>query len=315
MANLAGLGSTYQPLVLGGVTFYQFEVPEEIPNLFGTQKLAIHDFAGGDRTVQQLGAFPFPDISWTGEFFQGDTQNGTSSPVQRASQLNTFRVMAQPVDLVWGPFQYSVIVAEFEIIGKLQQELRYRIKVIPLVDNTTTSNQASSPPNTTQILGNSATGVTAATVTPVGLLVPAALRFVAAQISLAVTAAIIQANGSAQGITSTTQASLQAQISALQLSLQPTINGSDYGAASGATILSASLSTLSTVLNSSNVVAPLTTLTVTNPNLYQLAAQYYSDNTLWPLIAQQNNFQDAFPIGTFTIVIPSTSIQSPLIPS
>src|ERR1700677_1260793 len=127
--GLVGLGSTYQPLILGGVTFYQFEVPEEIPNLFGTQKLAIHDFAGGNRTVQQLGAFPFPDISWTGEFWQGDTQSGTSSPIQRASQLNTFRVTGAQQTLQWGPFQYSVIVAEFEIIGKFQQTLKYRIKL------------------------------------------------------------------------------------------------------------------------------------------------------------------------------------------
>lgn len=308
---------TTQRLLLGDVNFFRFEVPDAIPNLFGTQKLAIHDFAGGGRTVQQLGSFPFPDISWQGTFFNGDAVSGggLATAITRASLLNTYRVMAQPIDLIWGPFQYSVIVAEFEIIGKLEQQLEYRIKVVPLVDNTTTSTQPSSLPNTTAILGNAATGVTIAVGTPVGLLIPATLRFAAAQISLAVTTAIIQANGSAQGITSNTQAVLQAQISAEQLALQPTINGSDFGAASGAIILSASLSTLSTVLNTSNTSPPVTTITVTNPNLYQLAAQYYGDNTLWPLIAQQNNFQDAFPLGTFTIVIPSTSIQSPLIPT
>lgn len=308
---------TTQRLLLGDVNFYRFEVPDAIPNLFGTQKFAVHDFAGGGRTVQQLGAFPFPDISWTGTFFNGDavTGGGLATAITRATLLNTYRVMAQPIDLVWGPFQYSVVVAEFEIVGKLEQQLEYRIKVIPLVDNTTTSTQPSSLPNTTAILGNAATGVTAAVGTPVGLALPAGVRFAAAQIALAVTAAVIQANGSANGITSETQASIQGQIGALQLTLQPIANGTDYAAASGATILSASLSTLSTVLNTGNTSPPVTTITVTNPNLYQLASQYYGDNTLWPLIAQQNNFQDAFPMGTFTIVIPSTNIQSPLIPS
>src|ERR1700722_18598284 len=131
-----------QRLTLGSVNFFRFEVPEELPNLFGIQKLAIHDAAGGDRTVQQLGAFPFPEISWSGTFFQGDTLQPI---LTRASALNTYRVTGEMQNLVWGPFQYQVIVQEFEVIGKMAQELQYKIKVVPIFDNTTTSNQPPTP--------------------------------------------------------------------------------------------------------------------------------------------------------------------------
>lgn len=313
----SGLGAAYQPLILGGVTFYKFEVPDTLPNLFGVQKLAVHDFAGfptGTRTIQQLGAFPYPEISWSGTFFQGDIQNGSSSNVQRASQLNTMRVQGQPVQLQWGPFQYQVMVAEFEIIGKLAQELEYRIKVVPMMDMTTTSNAPPSAANATAIAFDAIMGVNNVTASPTGSLLPSIITMAATLVTQASTAAIIQSNGSVQGISSTTQATLQAQIAAVQISLQSYINGSDYGQATGAITLSTSLSTLSTTLGAGQPT-PLVTITVTNPNLPMLASQYYNNDALWPLIAQQNNLQDMFPIGTFTLVIPPTNIQSSFIPT
>lgn len=303
---------TQQRLLLGDVNFFKFEVPEEIPNLFGVQKMAIHDFAGGSRTVQQLGAFPFPEIEWRGVFFNGDAIGSTA--VQRASQLNTYRVQAQPISLVWGPFQYDVIVCEFEVIAKLAQELQYRIKLIPIQDNTTTSSVAASPPNATQSLFDANMGVTNATLSRTGILLPSVLLFAAANITQAVNTAVTQANGSAQNIPSTTQASIQAQITALQTALQPYINGSNYGQSTGATTLSTSLYTLSTTLGIKQIV-PIATIAATNPNLPLLASQYYGNDALWPLIAQYNNLQDMFPIGTFTLVIPPTTIQSSFIPS
>src|SRR5579872_733348 len=304
--------TTQQRLLLGNVNFFRFEVPETLPNLFGTQKLAVHDFAGGSRTVQQLGAFPFPDISWQGTFFDGDTVGETA--IQRASQLNTYRVQAQPISLSWGSFQYDVIVAEFEIIGKLAQQLQYRIKVIPIADNTTTSNAAPSPPNATQTLFSANNEVLNATQTPTAALLNPIVTSSAVLITQNVNNAVIAANGSAQNILASTQASIQSQITALQTTLQPIINGSDYRQATAAINLSTSLSTLSSTLTIQQI-APIATISVTNPNLPQLASQYYGNDTLWPLIAQQNNLQDMFPIGTFTLVIPPTTIQSSLIPS
>src|ERR1700721_1321753 len=149
-----------QNLMLGNVVFFNFEVPEEIPNFFGVQKVAIHDsptIGQGNRTVQVLGSFPFPFIEWTGEFWNNDVPLPVNNPaaagtsgadaIQRASQINSMRVQAQPVQLQWGPFNLQVLVEEFEITGKLAQRLLYRIKLIPIVDMTTTSNTGMNAPS------------------------------------------------------------------------------------------------------------------------------------------------------------------------
>lgn len=311
--------STTQYLQLGNVTFYNFEVPESLPNLFGVQKLAIHDFPSqgqGNRTVQQLGSFPFPDISWTGIFFDNDVPApvGSADAIDRASQINTYRVQAEPIQLIWGPFQYQVIVAEFEIIGRLKQQLEYRIKLVPLVDMTTTSNTGIAAPNPNQVAFEANTGVTNAVTSPIGLLLPAVVQTAAALIAQNATSAIIASNNNVSNLSNSQKAALQSQILLLQTTLNPIVNGGDYGQASAASILSASLFTLGVALGIGQAV-PVTTLTVTNPNLPQLASIYYNDNSLWPLIAQANNLQDMFPIGTFTLIIPQQNTQSDLIPS
>lgn len=303
--------STTQRLILGSVNFFRFEVPEELPNLLGIQKMAVHDAAGGDRTVQLLGAFPFPEISWTGTFFQGDT---LQSPITRAGALNTYRITGQLQQLIWGPFQYQVLVKEFEIIGKLAQELQYKIVLVPVFDETTTSNQPPTLQTPTGAVIESNLGVINVTSFATVLLLPAQILAATTAITSATTIALTNNNGNITNVPQTTIASLQAQIAATQTTLQPYINGSDYGQATGAATLSTALSTLSTTLGV-NQATNLTTITVTNPNLPQLAQQYYSDATLWPLIATANNLQDILPIGTFTLVIPRSTTPSSLIPS
>jgi hypothetical protein len=303
--------NTMQQLTLGSVTFFRFEVPDELPNLFGTQKLAIHDAAGGDRTVQQLGAFPFPEINWTGTFFQGDT---LQSPIERASALNTYRVTGEMQNLVWGPFQYQVIVQEFEIIAKMAQELQYKIKVVPIFDNTTTSNQPPTPQTPTGATVDANQGVINVTSFSTVNLLPSQILAASTAITTGVTIALTNNNGNITNVPQTTIASLQAQIAATQITLDPIMNGTDFGQATGAATLSASLSTLSTTLGI-NQATNLTTVTVTNPNLPQLAQQYYGDATQWPLIATANNLQDILPIGTFTLVIPQSTTQSSFIPT
>ncbi len=46
------------------------------------------------------------------------------------------------------------------------------------------------------------------------------------------------------------------------------------------------------------------TITVAGGNLYQLAAQYLQDATLWTLIASANNMSDPFFSGIVTLNIP-----------
>lgn len=304
--------TTTQLLQLGNFTFYGFEVPNELPNLFGEQKLAVHDFSGGDRTVQQLGSFPFDFIEWHGTFFEGTDLYATPDAVARASQLNTMRVMGTLENLVWGPFQYTVLVKEFEIIGKLRQQLEYRIKLLPIFDKTTTSNQPATGANPTALVFDANQGVTNATSTPIGTLLPPAIIAAASILTSAVTTILINANGNISNVNATQQAAVQAQITALQLTLAPIIDGTDSGQAAAAAILYSNLFALGTALGIGQAV-PLAIVTVSNPNLPFLASQYYGDASLWPLIAQQNNLQDMFPIGTFTLIIPQSNTQTSLI--
>ena len=44
--------------------------------------------------------------------------------------------------------------------------------------------------------------------------------------------------------------------------------------------------------------------TVSNPNLFVLAAQYYGDPDKWSVIADANGLTSAFNVGVFTLVIP-----------
>lgn len=305
-------GTTTQTLQLGNFTFYGFEVPDELPNLFGEQKYAVHDFSGGDRTVQELGAFPFDSIEWHGRIFEGTDLYGTPDAVARASQLNTMRVMGTVQDLVWGPFQYTVLVKEFEIIGKLKQYLEYRIKLIPIFDKTTTSNQPATAANPTALVFDANQGVTKSITTPIGTLLPPAILAAASILTSVVTTIMINASGNVSNVNATQQAAIQAQITALQLTLNPIIAGSDSGQAAAAAILSANLFTLSSTFGIGQAL-PIAILTVSNPNLALLASQYYGDASLWQLIAQQNNLQDMLPIGTFTLVIPQSNLQSPFV--
>lgn len=308
--------TTLQTLQLGNVSFYNFEVPDHLPNLFGVQKLAVHDFptqGQGNRTVQQLGSFPFPSIEWTACFWDNDTPTADSA-IERASLVNTYRVQGTPQTLLWGAFNYQVIVAEFEIIGRLKQQLEYRIKLVPLVDNSTTSNTGIQPPNSNQLVLDANTGVIHASTSGVGLLLPSIVTTAASLLASNVIAEIILANNNVGDLSPSQLNSLQGQIVSIQASLIPLIASEDYGQASAASILSANLYTLNSTLNINQNV-PVTTVTVTNPNLMQLASAYYNDSTLWPLIAQANNLQDMFPVGTFTLVIPPQNTQSDLIPT
>lgn len=50
-----------------------------------------------------------------------------------------------------------------------------------------------------------------------------------------------------------------------------------------------------------------TTITVTNANLFRLAAQYYGDSSQWNRIAAANGLWDFLVAGTVTLVIPAAN--------
>jgi len=308
------MAATTQRLSLGDVNFFGFEVPERLEKLFGQQKMAVHDFpstGAGIRTIQTLGSFPFPEINWKGIFFDGQVASGDA--FYRANQLNIYKTQGSPQTLIWGPFNYQVIVKEFEITGRLKQQLDYEIKVVPFIDKTGSSNTSPASSSSLQIAFDANTGVTtAATSSIAGLL---AANLIGQAVSIANNISLTLAlQGGNLGNQSAYTAS-QTAIANLQSDLAPVINGANYGAATAATILSSALFALSTALSAPITGTPLATITVSNPNLMALASQYYGNTDLWPLIAVANNLQDVFPIGTFTLVIPKATTPSQFIPT
>lgn len=89
---------------IGGVTFFGFEVPENL-RWGGKQKLEIHKLPGGDRVFDVLGADDDP-ITWSGYF---------SGPLAslRARSIDNMRTAGKAVTLIWPGFSRNVIIESF----------------------------------------------------------------------------------------------------------------------------------------------------------------------------------------------------------
>jgi hypothetical protein len=297
-----------QDLMLGNITFNDWEVPEEIPNLFGTNKLAVHDFPGGTRTVQNLGNFPFPEISWKGILWDGDKANPVA--FDRATALNQLRKEQQPITLKWGQFNYQVVVKEFEITGKLKQMLEYRIALVPIMDQTSSSNGAD-PPLPETILQQAQNQLLQTTNSPAsGAAIPLPLAQKSNSINDQINTAMVAADQTLADIPQTTITSLQNQILNLQVLLPGYINGTDFPLASAVSDMNGALTTVFDALGNPNNII-IRQVTAINPNLIALASEFYGDADLWPLIASANNLQDYLPLGSFTLVIPSKNTFTP----
>lgn len=89
---------------LGDFVFTDMEVPEVMP-LGGTQRLAVHNFPGGARTVQAMGSDHAP-LQWSGLFL------GSTSLV-RANTLDSMRILGASVPLSFFDSRYVVVVERF----------------------------------------------------------------------------------------------------------------------------------------------------------------------------------------------------------
>ena len=91
-------------LILGGVSFIDFEIPEEIP--FGMkQHLITHKLIGGKRVVDAMGPDP-DDIQWKGRF-RGPSALG------RARRIETLCASGVQVPLMFGGNFWLVVVSHF----------------------------------------------------------------------------------------------------------------------------------------------------------------------------------------------------------
>lgn len=91
-------------LVLGGLEFEGFEIPEALP-MGGKQALVVHRTIGGRRVIDAMGPDDAP-ISWSGHFLGEQAQ-------RRALRMDLLRRSGRVVELEHGLRRYRVVVSEF----------------------------------------------------------------------------------------------------------------------------------------------------------------------------------------------------------
>lgn len=302
--TLGALSSLLGPkfsLQLGSVLFNRsaLEVPEEIGNLGGHQVIAQHDFPGGARTQQVFGAFP-DEIMW-----QGWLTGGTAS--DRLAQIDAMRVAGQVVTLSYGPKSWPGRIISLEARAQNQNRFRYRIHFLPLSDTASAAAASGMTPEATL-------GVQTNLLTQLQNNLPFPLPSAITAPVNTVLNTIQDGLGAADGIVANIglpSLSLIAGAVTTVTAALPLIQGggsrSDAFMATAAA--NASTSALTTI---QKPLAPQRTVTVLNPNLPQLAAQYLGDATQWQRIAIANNIvpPDPMPLGQFTLSIPPLSAQA-----
>ena len=108
-------------LVLGGIVFRDFEVPEKIT--FGQeQALHIHKLVGGGRVIDPMGPDP-PPIRWQGRFRDADASS-------RCRAVERLCASGAQVGVSWGSFFFPVVVADFEADYEFMREIPYKITLI-----------------------------------------------------------------------------------------------------------------------------------------------------------------------------------------
>lgn len=106
------------PLVLGGIVFKDYEIPESV-RFGGHQRLAVHKLLGGQRVVDAMGPDD-NDPAWHGRFQGPDA-------TERARALEALRTSGAQVPLVFGAFLYMVVVAHVECDYQRWYQIPYHV--------------------------------------------------------------------------------------------------------------------------------------------------------------------------------------------
>ncbi len=271
----------------------RLEIPGRLNDLGGIQKNAVHEFPGGYRTIQPLGAFPEP-LNWRGTFLGGNA-------FARHFQMDALRRNGKTAYLTYGPWQWEGLLIRFQTEARYQNYCAYRATFEPSIDLTAAGQaQAPSASQTANTMTQLLTNIQQQYQTDSVLSAESQAALI---IYAATVVPLIQAygQGSTQLTSSDTLALTEATgavTAALALDALSTNPEVTYAASSTGSYVNAITGTLSSV-------ATQTTIQVVNPNLAQLAAQYYGDATQWRTLANANNLIDMQPSGSYSLVIPN----------
>lgn len=298
--NTGAPGKPINPFTIGGFLLVGMEIPQNLDSVGGDQMLAVHNFPGGIRTVESLGAFPPDVIRWDGIFI------GTQA-WDRAYALDQLRIKGEKIDLRFSKWAWKGKIKSFHVYVKHEWYSTYHLEFVPSRDISTappTVNTASA----VQALHQCFAAITNNLPTSVlGDLLPASIA------------------GPLQSLVGVGQSGLLAAdniLSVVDPSVLQKVNFYSEAAlsAANATLSASSAEGLTLSLASSvahvasyagiiqnlyTTTSPLQkVLTLINPDLPSLAAQFYGNASQWTTIASANNLTDPYPTGQYDVTIP-----------
>lgn len=287
---------------LDEVFFQSTEIPESLNEMGGEQQLAVHTFPGGAKTIQTLGAFPSA-LSWEGWLM------GTNAAA-RSYQIDRKRVTGTIALLTYGAFSWLGYVRKYGAKPRNQFMIRYSITFEPLQDLSGPAQLAPATASNNALLFGAMRVLQTVVNGGSGLELAAAVAGPATVLLNQTQGSLAGAGGDIAKFTTSTVQTIAQDAKDVVQQAASYVGITDATQASPA-IDAASQSAQISIL-SSNQQQPLDTLHLTNPNLYNLAASYYGDATLWDYIGQANGLRDPMPIGQFAVTIPpAPSSQRP----
>lgn len=303
-------------LTLGDFVFQGFEVPASLP-FGGTQALVVHRLPGGKKIIQAMGADPRP-IGWSGRF------RGANA-VGRARYLDGLRIAGAPLKLTWLDFSYSVVIASFNAEFERFYEVPYSITVEVQEDQT---NRPAKAPDLgyTVLINNDLTEANA----QADAIGDAPLSGLMGTLGTAIKGVSDFAKATTAQITSVLGplADVRARVGVLIASTSNTVNNvttlggllpGNSVSKNAAQFLNqaTAITRLPQLYNLDHVLGRIggnvnqlrpaisgAQVTMAGGNLYDLAADKYSDATKWNVIADANNLSDPNIHGVQTITVP-----------
>jgi uncharacterized protein YaaR (DUF327 family) len=264
------------------------EIPASLESLGGTQSHAIHLFPGGFKTVQALGAFPHA-LQWEGMLLTGNAS-------ARSFQLDTWRRNGQTAYLALGPWLWKGLVTSYEAPFRHQNLIHYRMSFEP------TQDLSAAAPATTA--AGSSMNSLLQQINSQGSTSPLSSNSLNALVafSQAVTSFVQQAISAITALTSAEQLVVSQAQSVVIAALNIDAASTNLATSIAAVNMQGVVNTLVAGILATQIQ---TTVTLINPNLATLAAQYLGDASRWEDIATLNGLSDLEPVGILTLSIPS----------
>ncbi|MGI4776959.1 MAG: hypothetical protein ACRYGA_02380 [Janthinobacterium lividum] len=314
-------------LQLGGFVFEGLEVPEVLV-LGGAQTLVKHNFPGGARILQALGADHAP-ISWRGLFLGGPA-------LQRAKALDFMRVQGAAVPLTVFDSAYTVVIARFEYGVENFHKIGYSITVEVVEDRTRPVEQVP--------LSGFETGIQQDMGSMLGLgrvIGDGPLSGALSTLDTTIRSVSSFASASTAVIQSVLRpiADVSNRVSLLTASVRNTIGSvTTLGGVLPNNPLAASIGKMAAQVTAAaqypvllniqslatrvqrnvsmaNQQTSLRTMQVAGGTLYKVAADEYGDATRWPAIAQASGLKDVILAGVNKLTIPARPVDSGGVPT